>query len=230
MNKRQIAHRTRLNNVIGFFETYPQPLSRMTALAKYRDQVKELVAHLQKAEGQQNDLVVGAVEDRDASRDQLERAILHHAAALYNFAHNKNDFDLKELMDTRPSHLDKLTDEEIAIRARTVLSKVTPYVGQLDEFDVTNESIAAFSATLADFEKKNTIVDSTEDQSVGITASIPSLIDKASDLVDMMGRLMDSYQDQDPELYHTWLAAKKIGNPYRTKNENLADEADENNE
>lgn len=132
-------------------------------------------------------------------------------------------------MDTRPSHLDKLTDEEIAIRARTVLSKVTPYVGQLDEFDVTNESIGAFSYPGRLREKEYNRRQHGRPER-GYHRLHSSLIDKASDLVDMMGRLMDSYQDQDPELYHTWLAAKKIGNPYRTKNENLADEADENNE
>ncbi|MGD0036558.1 MAG: hypothetical protein ABSC53_04610 [Bacteroidota bacterium] len=207
--------------VIAKLSANSAELAQVPAIAPALAKLSQCVQSIETKETERGDQSTGKLEVRDEAEDILVEALVQVSSSLTAFASSSNDTELYEKAKIKKSVLHRLRDEELLLKAKSILALAQQYAVQLVPFGTTAEIITSFDQAIASFQTAAANVDTSFSGRSGARLSVNEAFDE-SDIIlkDQLDNLMESVKKIDPQLYNEYKIARVIhdlGGPRDTK-------------
>jgi hypothetical protein len=208
---------TRETNKVTMHKTVDSFLDKSNSIwndmAPFANATQRLKANLAAIDSavQKQEAPSGAGAGKAAARDALEDAAFLMAQALSVLGHTSSDHELKARVDLSRSDFDRLGDEELSHRAKTILDEANARKTELAAFNITQASMDDFSQALQAFNSAKTSPRTAVVERMTKTQSIPVLLrDNDSILRNELDPLVNLFQPTHPEFVAGYRSARVI--------------------
>ena len=197
--------------VIAKLNANSAELAQVPAIAPALAKLSQCVQSIETKETERGDQSTGKLEVRDEAEDILVEALVQVSSSLTAFASSSNDTELYEKAKIKKSILHRLRDNELLLKAKSMLTLARQYVDQLVPFGTTAELIASFEQAITSFETAASGVDKSFSGRSGARLSVNDAFDEADAILkDQLDNLMESVKKVDLQLYNEYKVARVI--------------------
>lgn len=147
----------------------------------------------------------GLTKEKNYLKQLLAEMTVAVSGGLVSYAHNKHDYALEGEMHCSLTQLERMSDDVMLERCKTVKTKANDLVAELADFAIDAALITQFTDRIKDFEKICPKVSEAIDTRKMHTANLDNLIAEASDLLknemDRLVVLIDDTHETFKKLY-----------------------------
>ena len=210
--------RTTHNNRIRMFKTTNSVLEEnkaaWTAMAPFAAAVqdfKDKIFAIDLAAQKQETATAGAALDRASAREALEDVLFLASEALGVLAHSADDNELRDLTDVRPSGLQRLSDEELANFAHSIVAQTSGRKTELATLQVSDTNMTELNEALDDFEKSKSAPRAAIANRMAQTESLAEQIREANDILrNQLDRMVNLFRRSHPDFVAAYRGARVI--------------------
>jgi hypothetical protein len=185
-----------------------------SVMAPFGDAVQQFtdkIGRIDLAAQKQDTATAGATLDRTSARDALEDVLFLASEALGVLAHRGGDNDLLDMTDLKPSDLQRMTDEELATQAATIVSHMTARTAELATLQVSQANLDELTQALENFQASKSAPRAAVANRMAQTESLPQLINDANDVLrNQLDRMVNLFRRSHPEFVAAYRAARVI--------------------
>ncbi len=207
--------------VIAKLSANSAELAQIPALAPALAKFIQCVQTIEAKETERGDQTTGKLEVRNAAEDALVEILVQVSSSLTAFASSLNNTELYAKTKIKKSILHRLRDEELLLKAKSILTLAQQYAVQLVPFGTTADIITSFDQAITSFQTAAANVDTGFSSRSGARLSEVDAFDGADEILkDQLDNLMESIKMIDPQLYNEYKVARVIhdlGGPRDTK-------------
>ena len=177
------------------------------AAQKFRDKIAKIDLTAQK----QETATAGATLDRTSAREALEDVLFLASEALGVLAHGADDNALRDLTDVRSSGLQRMTDEELANLAHSIVAQTTGRTAELATLQVSEANLTELNQALQDFEESKSAPRTAIANRMAQTESLAELIREANDILrNQLDRMVNLFRRLHPDFVAAYRGARVI--------------------
>lgn len=210
--------RTTHNNRIRMFKATNAVLAEnkptWTGMAPFAAAVQKFtdkIAAIDSAAQKQETVTAGAALDRESARDDLEDVLFLASEALGVLAHGADDNALRDLTDVRPSRLQRMSDEELANLAHSIVAQTTGRTTELATLQVSAANLTELNQALEDFEGSKSAPRAAIANRMAQTESLAELIREANDILrNELDRMVNLFRRSNPDFVAAYRGARVI--------------------
>lgn len=178
-----------------------------TAVQKFKDKIAAIDLTAQR----QETATAGATLDRTSVRDTLEDVLFLASEALGVLAHAANDNQLRALTDLRPSALQRMSDEELANLAHSIVGQTTGRTADLAALQVSAANLTELNQALADFEESKSAPRAAIANRMAHTESLAEQIRETNSILrDELDRMVNLFRRSHPDFLAAYRGARVI--------------------
>lgn len=211
MNSIQRNKLAMLMAVSAFFDRFKSELSILPALSKAIEKFMAMMTEINEVHSIQQGLMQSNTQMKQKEEAEMIQAVVQTAAAMHVYAQVNNLPDLADKTRVSPSTLQKMPDVELKTACLHIYDQAKALDGQLTDYGITSEMIDQLKKEIDDFvalisSPRSAIV--TRSQA---TARLKTLFSDITILLnDQIDQLMVLFKDAQPQVYHTYKAARII--------------------
>ena len=196
--------------VAGYLDQHNSIWSGMAPLASAAQEFEDMIRAIEAA-AQRSEIPGAARGEKAAARDSLEEVLFLTCSALGVLGHNSRDHELSALTAVSASGLGRLTTEELANRALTVLEKANERKTDLVALQVTQANLDELQEAVVRFKA---LVEKPRMERVNRStqfASLPDLVRETSGILrERIDRMVNLFSRTHPDFFSGYRIARVV--------------------
>lgn len=211
MNQEQSNRVTMFKTTIGILNDNQPVWSGTGPFVTAVQDLSDVIAAIDQSAQTQETPMTGVTVDKHSARESLEDVLFLICEALGVIGHTANDNDLIALVDLTPSGMHKLSDEELANRATTILERANAKKTDLATLNVTQTNLDELTQTLQAFKATKERPREAVATRAAETQSLASLIRRGNDILrNRIDPMVNLFRRLDSKFVASYRSARVV--------------------
>lgn len=211
MNQEQSNRVTMFKTTIGILNDNQSVWSGTAPFVTAVHDLNDVIAEIDHSAQTQETPRTGVTVDKHSARESLEDVLFLTCEALGVIGHTANDNDLIALVDLTPSGMHKLSDEELANRATTILERANAKKTDLATLNVTQANLDELTQSLQAFKASKERPREAVATRAAETQSLASLIRRGNDILrNRIDRMVNLFRRPESKFVAAYRRARVV--------------------
>lgn len=211
MEQKQSNRVTMFKTTSGILEENHSIWSATPPFVTAVQDLNDVIAAIDQSAQTQETPRTGVTVDKHSARESLEDVLFLICEALRVIGHTANDNDLLALVDLTPSGMHKLSDEELANRATTILDRANAKKTDLATLNVTQTNLDELTQALQTFKASKERPREAVATRAAETQSLASLIRHGNDILrNRIDPMVNLFRRSDAKFVASYRSARVV--------------------
>lgn len=162
-------------------------------------------------ERERSDNSTGKLDVRDNAEDALVEAVVPVSSAVMAYASATKNTELYDKARVKKSILYHLRDNELVLKAKTILALAQQYVDKLGDYAVTAQTLTELQQDITDFEAAMADLGKGLSGRSGARIAVHDAFDAADDVLkNQLDKMMETVKQTDLQFFNEYIAARVI--------------------
>ena len=154
---------------------------------------------------------IGTAGEKAAALEALGNAVHEVGGAVFSFAEDNEDHELKGRVDFSRTDITDGRESEIVARCRDILSAASANIDSLADYGVNQAKLGGLKKKIDAFEQLHTKPRQNIATSSAATKRMPKLFGKADGIIKRrLDKLVVQFKESAPDFYNEYQAARSI--------------------
>lgn len=213
MTKSQSNKFSMLEAVAALLKAGLGKLGVLPIMVTLYNELLALIAQIKATDQEFKTLHAGKTNAKDDAKEELIDVLLMLANALFVFGQRSRNEELTALSRVSKTSLNRMRENDLAIKAATIKDALTANLSLLDQYMVTADKITLLGESLSAFQSAADTKDTGFANRVAAREKLENLFEEAENLLTgQIDGMMEHFKNSDPDFYNAYFAARVIKN------------------
>ena len=211
MNKRQENKLTMYESVLSTFRAHTEILGGVPFLKSGMEKFEKTIELIHKKLQEFHSATAGKSSMKSQAEDEFIATLLPVASALFIYAKEIRDTELREKVRMSENKLYKTRDTELAEKGMQIVELAETHGVELGKRGITAEMISVLKTNANNFHGAIGIRESSVAERIGARTTVETLFDQADEILeDEVDRAMELVRQADSQFYNEYFASRLI--------------------
>lgn len=152
----------------------------------------------------------GKTAAKNSVKSEAIELCITAVGALFSYASDKQNVQLKEESDISGWKLKQLRDIQLPIKIQAIITLMTPYINELKNYGFTNADLENLTNKLNELQAKH----DAKNLGIGSKSAARKTLDKlfieTNELLEVIDRLMLKFKKSEVDFYNRYMSARNV--------------------